>query len=172
MYIFYKAHSMKILDLLQERINFLLFSLGVNTLIHMCHLVKWMVDYSLIFLLGSLLTLTGAGICTYWYIFWKQNYHNDLITNGPYSFVRHPFYTGFMMIALGLTLSLPIYETKLLAIFTFAVMFVYVPKEEEQLLKQYQIKYKEYMKKVRWKFIPFFYWLNCVHSFFSKIRLT
>ena len=123
----------------------------------MCHLVKPMVDYSLLFLLGSLLTLTGAGICTYWYIFWKQNYHNDLITNGPYSFVRHPFYTGFMMRALGLTLTLPIYETKLLAIFTFAVMVVFVHKEEEQLIKQYKKKYKEYMKKVRWKFIPCFY---------------
>jgi protein-S-isoprenylcysteine O-methyltransferase Ste14 len=116
-----------------------------------------MVELHLVFVFGSLLAFFGVAICVYWYLFWKQNYHNDLLITGPYSIVRHPFYAGFMLIPLGLTLALPIYEIILFSIFTLAVMVVHVPKEEEQLLKQYKKKYKDYMEKVPWRFIPYLY---------------
>jgi protein-S-isoprenylcysteine O-methyltransferase Ste14 len=36
-------------------------------------------------------------------------------------------------------------------------MYVFVPKEEEQLLREYKDEYRKYMKKVKWKLIPYLY---------------
>jgi protein-S-isoprenylcysteine O-methyltransferase Ste14 len=105
-------------------------------------------------LVGGVLFLLGFFICVNWYIFWQRNYDGSLITFGMYSWVRHPFYSGFLMLVTGLTMILPVYETRILAIISFAVIFVYIPKEEEALLQLYKNKYKEYMEKVQWKIIP------------------
>jgi len=107
--------------------------------------------------LGAGLVLAGGALILYWYLYYKRNFKGTLLTGGPYGWVRHPFYTGFIILVVGLTLFLPIYETRLLLVFTLAVMYVHVPREEEQLLKQYKRKYAEYMKKVRWRLIPYIY---------------
>ncbi len=103
---------------------------------------------------GGLLSVTGAAICIYWYVFWSRNYEGELITHGPYAYVRHPFYSGFLSVAIGLALALPLYETRLLLVFTLAVMVVYVPKEEEALIRQYKKRYLDYMETVRHRLIP------------------
>jgi protein-S-isoprenylcysteine O-methyltransferase Ste14 len=103
---------------------------------------------------GVLLSVTGAAVCIYWYVFWGRNYEGELITYGPYTYVRHPFYSGFLSLAVGLAVALPIYETRLLLVFTLAVIVVYVPKEEESLVQQYKKEYLDYMEKVRHKLIP------------------
>lgn len=103
---------------------------------------------------GGLLLVTGAAVCVYWYVFWSSNYEGELITYGPYAYVRHPFYSGFLSVAVGLVLALPIYETRLLLVFTLAVIVVYVPKEEEALVRRYNKQYLDYMEKVRHKLIP------------------
>jgi len=103
---------------------------------------------------GGLLSVTGAAVCVYWYVFWSRNYKGELITYGPYVYVRHPFYSGFLSVAVGLALALPIYETRLLLVFTLAVIVVYVPKEEETLIRQYKKRYLDYMDKVRRRLIP------------------
>ena len=104
--------------------------------------------------LGVLFLVIGAIVCVYWYVFWKKNYKGELITHGPYAYVRHPFYSGFLSIAFGLGLALPIYETRLLLVFTLAVMVVAVPKEEEALMKQYNKQFLDYMDKVKHRLIP------------------
>ena len=106
---------------------------------------------------GGLLTLIGITICLTWYFYWRRNFKDDLLTEGPYSVIRHPFYTGFILLSLGLTIVLPIYETRLLAVLTLAVMVTYVPREEDQLIMQYGDEYRRYMKKVKWKLIPYLY---------------
>ncbi len=116
-----------------------------------------MVSLSLGLVAGGLLTVGGAVICFYWYVYWGRNFQGKLLTEGPYGVVRHPFYAGFIMFVLGLTIYLPIYETRLLAVLTFAVMYVFVPKEDEQLLREYKDEYRKYMKKVKWKLIPYLY---------------
>ena len=104
--------------------------------------------------LGGVLGAVGAAICLYWYIYWERNFKGELLTGGPYAIVRHPYYSGFIFLALGLTIALPIFETRLLAVMTLAVISVYVPKEEEQLLIQYKRKYRNYMDKVKYRLIP------------------
>ncbi len=116
-----------------------------------------MVAISLELIAGGIIALTGGVICLYWYIYWIRNFHGELLTEGPYAVVRHPFYAGFILFALGLTLVFPVYETRLLVVLTLAVMVVFVPKEEKQLLNQYKGKYRTYMKKVKWKLVPYLY---------------
>jgi len=103
---------------------------------------------------GGVLSVTGAAVCVYWYVFWTSNYEGDLITHGPYSYVRHPFYSGFLSFAVGFALALPFYETRLLLVFTLAVIVVYVPKEEEELIRRYNKRYLNYMENVRHRLVP------------------
>ena len=116
-----------------------------------------MVDVNLLLIAGGVIAVIGGAICLYWYIYWNRNFQGELLTEGPYAIVRHPFYAGFIMFVLGLTIALPVFEARLLAVFTLAGMAVFVPKEEEQLMKQYKKKYSQYKKKVKWKLIPFIY---------------
>lgn len=48
--------------------------------------------------LGGVLTLMGVVICVRWYIYWDSNYRGSLLTDGPYARVRHPFYSGFLLL--------------------------------------------------------------------------
>lgn len=116
-----------------------------------------MVTLSLGLILGGILTILGVVFCVYWYVYFKKNFQGKVLTEGPYDVVRHPFYTGFIMFALGLVFALPSYETRILLVITLAVMYVYVPKEEEQMLKENKNEYREYMEKVKWRLIPYIY---------------
>jgi protein-S-isoprenylcysteine O-methyltransferase Ste14 len=107
--------------------------------------------------IGVLLSVTGAAVCVYWYVFWSRNYEGELITHGPYAYVRHPFYSGFLSFAVGLAVALPVYETRLLLVFTLAAIVVYVPKEEEALVRRYKKRYIDYMEKVRNRLVPGIY---------------
>jgi protein-S-isoprenylcysteine O-methyltransferase Ste14 len=104
--------------------------------------------------IGGILSVTGATVCVYWYVFWRRNYEGDLITYGPYAYVRHPFYSGFLSLALGLAMALPTFETRFLLVFTLAVLVVYVPKEEEELIRRYGQRYIDYMENVRHRLVP------------------
>ena len=116
-----------------------------------------MVELSLGLVSGGILAAVGGVICVYWYLYWERNFQGDLLTEGPYAVIRHPYYSGFILLVIGLAIALPIFETRLLAIMTIAVISVYIPKEEEQLLIQYKKKYRRYMNKVRYRLVPGIY---------------
>jgi protein-S-isoprenylcysteine O-methyltransferase Ste14 len=103
---------------------------------------------------GGSLTFVGASLCLRWYTFWRRNYRGSLLTNGPYSWVRHPFYSGFLALTLGLAILIPIVETVMLSVFSIAVILFYIKREEEFLLERYGKTYRDYMRRVPWKLIP------------------
>jgi protein-S-isoprenylcysteine O-methyltransferase Ste14 len=104
--------------------------------------------------LGVPLTLVGAIVCVRWQIFWRRNYDGGLITHGPFIWVRHPFYSGFLVLTLGLALLLPAPDTLALFIVSVVTIFYYIPKEEKELLQRHRREYEEYMERVPWKLIP------------------
>jgi len=104
--------------------------------------------------LGAVLTIAGVYVCVSWYLFWNHNFRGQLITDGPYARVRHPFYAGFLALAFGVAMVYPILETLMLVFFSIAVIYVYVGKEEEYLLQRYGREYRKYMARVRWRLIP------------------
>ncbi len=74
-------------------------------------------------------------------------------TRGVYGFVRHPMYAADILLRAGYVVS----HLNLLTAVLFVVSsacYVYRAILEERFLKQTR-EYREYMKKVRYRFIPF-----------------
>jgi len=76
-----------------------------------------------------------------------------VISTGPYSFVRHPMYSGTFIMLIGVPLSLGSWWG-LLAVIPVILVFIWRLFGEEKLLSQNLPGYKEYCTKVRWRLIP------------------
>tara|TARA_X000001036_G_scaffold92900_1_gene85383 strand:+ start:1058 stop:1570 length:513 start_codon:yes stop_codon:yes gene_type:complete len=73
---------------------------------------------------------------------------NKFISNGPYQYVRHPFYAAFIWSGTGI-ISM-IYKSWLLLIFIIPIHIFWVwhiQKEEKLLLNQFGYEYEQYMMK-------------------------
>lgn len=80
---------------------------------------------------------------------------HNLIDRGPYAFVRHPIYTGVLLMVLG---PVTISSTRA-AVILFATMvaglIVKARREERLLTKHFPDMYPRYRARVRAKLIPF-----------------
>ena len=79
----------------------------------------------------------------------------ELVTAGPYRFMRHPMYSSLMLFCGGFTLT-PFHWWKVAV--WLALLFVLVAKsriEERQLLQRFT-DYAAYCKRTR-RFVPFIY---------------
>jgi protein-S-isoprenylcysteine O-methyltransferase Ste14 len=78
---------------------------------------------------------------------------HELIKRGPYAYVRHPIYSGVLLMAFGAA----VFSGHISAFFIFAVVFFglwFKSNQEERLLgKHFPAEYQEYRKQVR-AFIP------------------
>ena len=79
-----------------------------------------------------------------------------VIETGPYRFIRHPSYTGFLLTWLGLGLSLTNNWLSLLVMMGCALIgFSYRIRVEERVLQeQLGLPYQEYMRRTK-RLIPF-----------------
>jgi protein-S-isoprenylcysteine O-methyltransferase Ste14 len=73
---------------------------------------------------------------------------HELVTSGPYTLVRHPIYTGFLLAMLGSALADGL---GWLLFFVFAgIYFIYSAKvEEKMMIKQFPNEYPDYMKRTK-----------------------
>jgi protein-S-isoprenylcysteine O-methyltransferase Ste14 len=79
----------------------------------------------------------------------------ELVTGGPYTFVRHPIYTGILLAVLGSVLASSLLWLVILVFFTYE--FIRSVKGEEMLMtKQFPEKYPAYKKRTK-MLIPFVY---------------
>lgn len=82
----------------------------------------------------------------------KENH--ELITGGPYAFVRHPIYTGMLMMLLGtVIISGHAFGFAILALGTF-MLWLKSLDEERMMIKHFPDAYPPYKKRVR-ALIPF-----------------
>jgi len=77
----------------------------------------------------------------------------EIVSSGPYRFVRHPIYTGIFLTVLGMTLAEYSPRNALLNLILVG-LFCYKSIVEENFLKLSE-PYAAYMKNVRWRWLPF-----------------
>jgi len=79
----------------------------------------------------------------------------ELVTSGPYAYLRHPIYTGILLAMLGSALTEGI--TWLVPFVIFSIYFFYVAKEEEQIMRElFPAEYGEYQKRTK-MLVPFIF---------------
>lgn len=89
---------------------------------------------------GVIVFLSGLGLAVWARIYLGRNWgmpmtrkaEPELVTSGPYRFVRHPIYSGILLGILGTALALNLYL--LIAVAVGTAYFVYSARVEEGLL--------------------------------------
>jgi protein-S-isoprenylcysteine O-methyltransferase Ste14 len=80
---------------------------------------------------------------------------HELIDRGPYAFVRHPIYTGVLLMALG-TVTFRGTRSGVIVFATMVAGFIVKARHEERLLtKHFPEVYPRYCARVRARLIPF-----------------
>lgn len=74
-----------------------------------------------------------------------------LMTEGPYSFVRHPMYRAFTCLAAASLLIHPNTGQLLFALMVTGSFILFIPFEERQLIKARGDEYRGYMEKVPYR---------------------
>ena len=122
----------------------------------MLHFFTWFAIFlapvSTFFLIYSIISLGKQ-----WSLSARIRNDHQLITSGPFRYVRHPVYFCLF----GMFISSGIIGTAFIAFVISTVIFIYgtilrIREEEKLLIEVFGEKYESYRKKVR-AFIPFIY---------------
>lgn len=100
-----------------------------------------------IHLLSYVLVAGGFILVAYaWRVLYDAQRNRQLAQTGPYSYMRHPQYVGFIMIMLGLLLMWPTLST-LIMFPILVVVYVRLTRcEEQEALRDLGDEYRQYMK--------------------------
>ena len=72
---------------------------------------------------------------------------HELVTSGPYRWVRHPLYTAGTSFFVSLSLVAANWFMGLATLSVLVMLIVRLPKEEEKLIERFGDEYREYMKR-------------------------
>jgi protein-S-isoprenylcysteine O-methyltransferase Ste14 len=84
----------------------------------------------------------------------KEKGRGELVTSGVYRYIRHPQYTGLLLLSFGMLVE---WATLPLLILFPVMIYMYVRlarREERDMLDEFGEEYKRYMEKTK-MFIPF-----------------
>jgi protein-S-isoprenylcysteine O-methyltransferase Ste14 len=84
-----------------------------------------------------------------------QGCHTDLQTAGPYRWVRHPVYLGWMLAAFAAAHMTG--DRLTFAAITTIYLLIAVPWEERSLRRTYGESYARYQRAVPWRVVPYVY---------------
>lgn len=102
------------------------------------------------------LTVSCLSVINLWESFGAVPALRKIKTEGLYSFVRHPIYTGYIISSVGLIVVTP--SLRNLILFTlFLIMTVFRLTKEEQALSFNNDDYKKYKSLVRYRIVPCIY---------------
>jgi protein-S-isoprenylcysteine O-methyltransferase Ste14 len=110
---------------------------------------------------GVVLCALGIGLAIWaraylgrnWGMPMSRKENPELVTIGPYAYVRHPIYTGMLIAMLGSAIGeSPFWSLPLVL---FGIYFVYSARREEKLMMvQFPDQYRAYMKRTK-MLVPF-----------------
>jgi protein-S-isoprenylcysteine O-methyltransferase Ste14 len=113
--------------------------------------------------IGVLVTALGVGIAIWARIILGRNWgmplteraEPELVTNGPYSYIRHPIYTGFILGMVGATIGESL--VWLIPLILSTPYFVYSALgEDKQMLRIFPKQYPAYFARTK-RLIPWFW---------------
>lgn len=94
---------------------------------------------------------------------WHQIYHKywskesgqgKVVKTGVYKYIRHPQYTGFMLLTVGMLLEWATLPNLIMWPFIAILYYRLAKKEENDMIKEFGEEYIMYMKRTK-RFIPF-----------------
>ena len=125
------------------------------------HRFDWSHVPTAVCLVGDVLVAAGLGLGMLVLI---QNSHaaatvrveqgQEVIAAGFYGLVRHPMYTGNVLIMVGIPLALGSYWGLVFVIPGLIVLALRI-RDEEKLLREELAGYHEYTQKVRYRLVPY-----------------
>lgn len=111
--------------------------------------------FGILHILSSILIIAGFVVISK---AWKELYEAQkkgiVATGGTYSYVRHPQYSGFILIMLGFLFQWPTLVTIIMFPILLVVYYRLALSEEKNCIKELGKAYEEYLKKVPRRFIP------------------
>ncbi len=111
--------------------------------------------------LGALLVGLGVGLAIFARVYLGRNWgtpmsrkeNPELITGGPYAFVRHPIYSGIILAMFGTAIGLSV--VWLLPLILSVPYFIYSARREEEFMcQQFGETYRAYMRRTK-MLVPF-----------------
>lgn len=125
------------------------------------HRFGWSVVLPLVCIIGDVLVALGLLVV---FLVFKQNTYTSaivevapeqkVISTGPYAVIRHPMYSGALVMLLGIPLALGSWWG-ILAVALMAVAIIVRLLEEEKFLAKSLPGYNEYQTKVKYRLVPF-----------------
>ena len=111
--------------------------------------------------IGVALCVSGVALAIWARIYLGRNWgmpmsfkdNPELVTSGPYAYIRHPIYTGFLTLLLGSVLASGMIWLVPFVIFT--AYFIYSAMKEEKIMtQQFPDAYPDYRRRTK-TLIPF-----------------
>lgn len=123
---------------------------------------KFVPHTDLVGIIGLTISAFGAGVACWsryslgknWSLSVQEKESHELIQGGLYKFVRHPIYTGLLLLFIGNTLIVGDYRGIIAVILVFVSFWFKLKKEEKLLAETFGNKYSEYAAKTK-ALIPF-----------------
>lgn len=85
----------------------------------------------------------------------RERRREPLQSEGPYRWVRHPLYLGWMLLLFGIPHMTA--DRFAFAALTSVYLIVAIPFEERSLVQSFGNDYVRYRTRVRWRIVPFIY---------------
>lgn len=110
--------------------------------------------------LGVAFTLRGAAVLDVFELAGIRQAHGDtrpaaFRVVGPFRYVRHPIYLGWILIVFGTPLMTV--DRLVWAVISTTYLLLAIPWEERSLVETFGDPYRDYQRQVRWRVIPFVY---------------
>ncbi len=113
--------------------------------------------------IGALLTILGVALAIWaraylgrhWGMPMSQKENAELVTTGPYAFIRHPIYTGMLVALIGSSLALGLFF--LFVLIVSGIYFIYsATQEEKRMAMIFASTYPAYKARTK-MLIPFIF---------------
>jgi protein-S-isoprenylcysteine O-methyltransferase Ste14 len=110
---------------------------------------------------AAVMTAIGIGLAIWGRVFIGRNWSprpavkedHELVTTGPYAYVRHPIYSGILLAALGTALTGTVFGIGVV-VFASIVFLSRIVREEKIMLELFPSEYPAYQARTK-RLVPF-----------------